>query len=194
VSWFRRVTNVFRRASLEREFEDEISFHLEERIRRNLGTGMTASDAEADARARFGNAQRVKAGMRAARTERTTVPVLVGLTLVAIASVARIYWGAGQRVYELGGDVMPPVRLSAPKAQYSPAAMRAKIQGTVRVECVIRPNGACSDVAVIRSLDSAFGLDDEAVRTVRGSRFQPARLKGHVVATHVMFDVKFALQ
>jgi hypothetical protein len=40
-----RMFNVFRSKSLEREFEDEIRFHLDQRAAKNLSTGMSPADA-----------------------------------------------------------------------------------------------------------------------------------------------------
>lgn len=97
-------------------------------------------------------------------------------------------------IYDLGDRVSPPVPLAAPRPQYTTPARRAKIQGTVRARCLVRPNGACSSVTVIRSLDRAFGLDDEAVRTPRAWRFRPALLAGRPVATWIVLDFTFALR
>jgi TonB family protein len=55
-----------------------------------------------------------------------------------------------------------------PKPQYTADAMRARIQGTVWVECIVQTNGQCSDTHVVRSLDQTFGLDqDTALRVPR---------------------------
>ena len=43
--------------------------------------------------------------------------------------------------------------------------MRAKIQGSVWLECVVTPEGVCVDIQVVRSLDPVFGLDEAAVES-----------------------------
>ena len=51
--------------------------------------------------------------------------------------------------------------------------MRAKVQGTVLLECVMLPDGSVGRVDVVKSLDSTFGLDQEAVKAARQWRFRP---------------------
>jgi TonB family protein len=190
----RRVFNWFRSASLEREFDEEIQFHLEERTRRNLATPMNTCDAAAAARTRFGSIERAKSGMREAHLGSRFATAL-GLTVtVSLIVGAALYWQAALRVYDLDSGVTAPVPLATPRPQYTPAARRAKIQGTVRVRCVVRPNGACSNVSVVRSLDRTFGLDEQAVHAIGEWRFRPALLQGKPVPTRVMFDFKFALR
>jgi hypothetical protein len=50
-----RLTNLFRRARLDREIQAELQAHLEMRIEENLARGMSAADARRDALLRFGN-------------------------------------------------------------------------------------------------------------------------------------------
>src|SRR5436305_11547468 len=93
--------------------------------------------------------------------------------------------GTGGGVYQPGNGVSPPVPTYIPKPQYTADAMRARIQGTVWVECVVQTNGQCSDTHVIRSLDQTFGLDQEAIKAARLFRFRPGMLKGEPVAVLV---------
>src|SRR4249920_2165702 len=72
--------------------------------------------------------------------------------------------GTGGGVYQPGNGVTPPKPTFVPKPQYTADAMRARIQGTVWVECIVQTNGQCSDTHVVRSLDQTFGLDQEAVK------------------------------
>ncbi len=190
----RHVFDLFRTASLEREFDEEIQFHLEERTRRNLAAPMSMCDAAAAARTRFGSIERAKSGMREAHLGSRFATAL-GLTMtVSLVVGAALYWQVALRVYDLDSGVTAPVPLAAPRPQYTAAARREKIQGTVRVRCVVRPDGACSNVAVVRSLDRTFGLDEQAVHAIGEWRFRPALLRGRPVPTRVMFDFKFALR
>ena len=190
----RRVFNLFRSASLEREFDEEIQFHLDERTRRNLAAPMNARDAAAAARTRFGSVERAKRGMREAHLGLRFATALGLAVTVSLVVGAALYWQAGLRVYDLDSGVTAPVPLAAPRPQYTEAARRAKIQGTVRVRCVVRPDGACSNVVIVRSLDRTFGLDEQAVHAIGEWRFRPALLQGRPVPTRVMFDFKFALR
>jgi protein TonB len=60
--------------------------------------------------------------------------------------------------------------------------MRAKIQGTVLMQCVVRADGSVTDVQVVRSLDPVFGLDQEAIIAARQWKFQPGTRMGQPVA------------
>jgi protein TonB len=115
------------------------------------------------------------------------------VAMVACVGMA-IYWHPSAQVYELGGEVTAPVPIASPRPQYTAAARRAKIQGTVRIECIVRLDGRCSNGAIVRSLDRTFGLDDGALRTIAHWRFRPAVLEGRPVATHVMLDFHFGLR
>lgn len=101
--------------------------------------------------------------------------------------------GTGGGVYQPGNGVSPPVPTFVPKPQYTADAMRARIQGTVWVECVVQTNGQCSDTHVVRSLDQTFGLDQEAIKAARLFRFRPGMLKGEPVAVLVTIELSFTL-
>jgi len=194
VSALTRFVNRFRRTSLERELDDEIRFHLEERTRRNAAAGMSPGDAAADALDRFGSVDGAKAGMRSARMATRPMLAVSVLTLVVLSCVGSIYWLSRSQVYDLGAGITAPVPIVTPHPEYTASAMRAKIQGAVRVRCVVRPDGVCADVSVVRSLDRTYGLDDEAVRAIRDWRFRPALRAGTPVATRIDFEMRFALR
>jgi len=73
----------------------------------------------------------------------------------------------GQAVFRVGEGVTVPRVLRQEKPSYTPQAMKARIEGTVLVECVIEPDGSVSKAVLVRSLDDQFGLDDEALRAAR---------------------------
>jgi len=101
--------------------------------------------------------------------------------------------GFGGGVYQPGNGVTPPQPTFIPKPQYTADAMRARIQGTVWVECIVQTNGQCSDTHVVRSLDQTFGLDQEAVKAAKLFRFRPGMLKGEPVAVLVTIELSFTL-
>jgi protein TonB len=80
------------------------------------------------------------------------------------------------------------------KPQYTPDAMRARVQGTVLLKAVVRPDGSVSDIEILRSLDSTFGLDQEAVKAARQWRFIPGRLRGEPVPVVVTIELTFTLR
>jgi protein TonB len=102
--------------------------------------------------------------------------------------------GAGDGPYGPGGGVTMPVPVRMDKPRYSADAMRARIQGVVVIECIVRPNGQCSDVHVARSLDRTFGLDEEATRAVMQWRFRPGMRRGQPVPVTVQLELEFTIR
>ena len=102
--------------------------------------------------------------------------------------------GVGGGTYRPGNGVTTPVPVNEVKPQYTSEAMRARIQGTVWVECVVQPNGVCTEVHVVRSLDPNFGLDREAVKAAQQWRFRPGTRLGQAVPVLVTIELSFALR
>jgi protein TonB len=102
--------------------------------------------------------------------------------------------GFGGRTYGPGSGVTMPVALHMERPRYSTDAMRARVQGVVVIECVVRPNGRCSDIRVARSLDPHLGLDEEARRAAALWRFTPGTLRGQVVPVVVRLELEFTIR
>ena len=81
--------------------------------------------------------------------------------------------GTGGGTYRPGNGVTIPQLVREVKPAYTADAMRAKVQGTVWLECVVMPDGTVGRVEVVRSLDSTFGLDQEAIKAAKQWRFRP---------------------
>ena len=92
----------------------------------------------------------------------------------------------------VGGDVQPPVKVSAPSPQYTEIARKARIQGVVIVEAIIDKEGKVTNVKVLKGLP--MGLDTAAADAVKKWRFQPATLNGKPVAVIYNLTVNFRLQ
>ena len=193
MSYLTRIGSLFRQPALEREFDEEILFHLQTRTAQNRERGMAADVAEAEARRRFGSVDGAKAGMRQARIAKPLALVLPALAIVAL-SVSGVLLSTRERVYNIAAGISAPVPIATPRAEYTTEAMRQKLQGTIRLQCVVGRDGVCSDIRVIRSLDQRFGLDDRAVTTLRAWRFRPGLRHGKAVATRITFDLRFALR
>jgi protein TonB len=102
--------------------------------------------------------------------------------------------GTGGGAYRPGNGVQLPRPLQEVKPQYTADAMRAKVQGTVLLECVVLPDGSVGSVEVVRSLDSTFGLDQEAVKAAKRWRFAPGTRFGEPVAVLVTIELTFTLR
>jgi protein TonB len=102
--------------------------------------------------------------------------------------------GTGGGAYRPGNGVMLPKPLREVKPQYTADAMRAKVQGTVLLECVVLPDGTVGKVEIVRSLDSAFGLDQEAIKAAKQWRFAPGTRFGEPVAVLVTIELTFTLR
>ena len=93
-----------------------------------------------------------------------------------------------------GNGVTLPIVLVEKKPQYTAEAMRAKVQGTVLLECVVLPDGSVGSVEVVRSLDSSFGLDQEAVKAAKQWRFRPGMRQGEPVPVLITIELTFTLR
>jgi periplasmic protein TonB len=102
--------------------------------------------------------------------------------------------GTGGGAYRPGNGVQLPRPLQEVKPQYTADAMRAKVQGTVLLECVVLPDGTVGSVEVVRSLDSTFGLDQEAIKAAKRWRFAPGTRFGEPVAVLVTIELTFTLR
>ena len=102
--------------------------------------------------------------------------------------------GTGGGVYRPGNGVTLPRVLHEERPQYTSDAMRAKVQGTVLLECIVRPDGTVSDVQVVRSLDPTFGLDQQAVAAARKWRFAPGTRLGEPVPVLITIELTFTLR
>jgi periplasmic protein TonB len=102
--------------------------------------------------------------------------------------------GTGGGVYRIGSGVESPRLLQSVRPNYTSEAMRAKVQGVVRLEGVVLPDGSVGDVRILRSLDSVFGLDEEAIKAAKRFRFAPGTRFGQPVAVLVTFEIEFTLR
>jgi TonB family protein len=93
-----------------------------------------------------------------------------------------------------GDGVVLPKVVKEVKPVYTPSALRQGIQGIVRVEAVVLPDGTVGAVNVVRSLDRDYGLDDRAVAAVREWRFKPGMRFGAPVPVLVTIELEFTLR
>jgi protein TonB len=94
-----------------------------------------------------------------------------------------------------GNGISYPRLIKEVKPNYTAEAMRAKVQGIVTLEAVVLADGTVGQVRVTRSLDPNFGLDQEAERTVKLWRFDPATNRvGERVPVLVEIEMTFTLR
>jgi protein TonB len=100
----------------------------------------------------------------------------------------------GPGVTRGGPGVTFPIPIEQVKPQYTSEAMRARVQGSVSIECVVMPDGSVGDLRIIRSLDRQFGLDEEAIKAARRWRFRPGSLHGEPVPVVVTIELMFSVR
>jgi len=86
-------------------------------------------------------------------------------------------------------EVKKPKLLSRPSPQYTPAARKANVEGTVIVEAIIEKDGSVSHGRILQ--DQPLGLGLSAVEAVCDWRFKPATLKGEPVKVYYVLTVNF---
>jgi TonB family protein len=84
-----------------------------------------------------------------------------------------------------------PVVTKSPKPQHSAEAMRARVEGTVRLEALVDERGLVADVRVVKSIPL---LDQSALEAARQWEFKPALLNGEPVPVLVVLELEFNLR
>ena len=102
--------------------------------------------------------------------------------------------GTGGGTFRPGNGVTTPRVLVEVKPQYTADAMRAKVQGAVWLECIVMPDGTVGNIRVTRSLDSVFGLDQEAIKAARQWKFVPGLREGQPVPVLITIELTFTLR
>ena len=102
--------------------------------------------------------------------------------------------GFGGGAYRPGSGISLPTVLREVKPAYTADAMRAKVQGSVWLECIVMPDGTVGDVKVTRSLDPIFGLDQEAIKAAKQWRFRPGMRQGEPVPVIITIELTFTLR
>jgi TonB family protein len=102
--------------------------------------------------------------------------------------------GIGGGAYMPGNGVTSPSVVREVKPAYTAEAMRAKVQGTVWLQCVVMPDGSVGNIQVTKSLDSTFGLDQEAIKAAKQWRFKPGTRMGEPVPVLVTIELTFTLR
>lgn len=96
-------------------------------------------------------------------------------------------------VYQAGDGVTVPTVLQRVQPSYTAQAIANRVQGAVLLSVVVLANGAVGDVTVVRSLDTQYGLDTQAVNAAKQWTFNPGTKDGVPVAVRVTIEMTFTL-
>jgi periplasmic protein TonB len=100
--------------------------------------------------------------------------------------------GEGESNLPYSRGVLAPTCAVCPYPIYTDEARHAKMQGTVTLRVLVGPDGKASEIRVIRGV--GFGLDERAVQTVRGWKFNPAHdANHHTIAAWITIEAVFRL-
>lgn len=95
-------------------------------------------------------------------------------------------------VQKPGAGVTMPIVLREVKPSYTAEAIRARIEGSVHLECVVNADGTVGDVRVLKPLDPS--LDAEAIKALKQWRFKPGARDGKAVPVQVEVELTFTLR
>jgi TonB family protein len=90
------------------------------------------------------------------------------------------------------GVTLPKV-VTEVKPQYTPEAMKARIQGRLEVTAVVHTDGTPRDIKISKSLDARHGLDKQAVAALTQWRFEPGLKDGKPVPVSITVEMRFRL-
>jgi TonB family protein len=87
--------------------------------------------------------------------------------------------------------VKHPEAAYTPEPEFTEAARRAHVQGTVVFNVVVDKTGQITRIRIVRPL--GMGLDEQAVEALKTWRFKPATRNGEPVAVEMNIEVEFRL-
>ena len=99
-----------------------------------------------------------------------------------------------QEIFNPGNGVTLPVVVAEVKPDYTAEAKAARIQGNVVLDTVVLADGHVGDVQVARSLDTVYGLDQQAINAAKQWTFKPGTKDGKPVAVRVSIQLTFTLK
>jgi len=90
-----------------------------------------------------------------------------------------------------GGHLQPPRLLSSPPPIYPMAAQEARVHGVVVIDALVDVTGKVVEMTVI---SGPHELTQAAMDDLRKWQYEPARLNGEVIPTHVKVSINFNLR
>jgi periplasmic protein TonB len=111
--------------------------------------------------------------------------ILLALALIAGVSSIQEQPPSGVTLPRVVKDVRP---------YYTNEARQQRIEGKVLLDVMVRDDGSVGDVTVKQSLDSVYGLDNEAVKAAKQWQFKPAEKNGKPIAFPIVLEMTFTLK
>jgi len=100
--------------------------------------------------------------------------------------------GSGNGPYVSGRGIKDPVVLVQTLPAYTEEARKARCEGVVLIQAVIRKDGTVDSFKILRGL--GYGLDESAIQTIATKwRFRPGTLNGTPVDVYANIEVSFKL-
>lgn len=100
--------------------------------------------------------------------------------------------GSGVGPYVAGGSVKPPAVLFEAKPYYTEEARKARTEGVVLLQLVVRKDGTADSFKVVRGL--GYGLDESAISTIANKwRFRPGTHNGTPADVQILIEISFRL-
>jgi TonB family protein len=104
-----------------------------------------------------------------------------------------LMWYSDRMAHEAGlAPVSPPIAHRKVDPKYVAAAISDRVEGTVRLACVIGKDGKVSNVELVRGLDER--LNRSAEEALAKWEFTPATRQGQPVDVDVLVEIPFRLQ
>jgi len=118
----------------------------------------------------------------------------IALGYIAVPAMAAGGDLQARTVYRQEDGVRLPEIVREVRPRYTPEAMQARIQGGVMMRAVVEADGSVKDVEVVESLDSEYGLDDQATSALKQYEFKPGLWMGQAVPVLITVEMRFMLK
>lgn len=99
--------------------------------------------------------------------------------------------GVAEQVYHRGPGITIPQQTYSPDPAFSEEARKRHIEGVVTLALIVTSKGETTDVRVLNG--RGYGLDEQAVETVRRWKFRPGSKDGKPVSVELNVEVSFRL-
>ncbi len=122
---------------------------------------------------------------------RCAIALAAALLIFPIALTRQSVHAQG-KVYRMSDGIAPPQVIYKVEPDYTPEAKDDKIEGTVKLQVEITPEGVAKNIRVLQSLDR--GLDANAIDAIEHWHFQPGTKDGEPVTVLATIEVTFHLE